>query len=88
MKEGLSQGLAAARQLGSPALLHGVQSAFVQGMDAAVLVSAGICCLGLVLTLVFMPLRTPAVGPVSPADAAASAAPPRLVDAAAARSAS
>jgi hypothetical protein len=61
MKEGLSQGLAVARQLGSPALIHGVQSAFVQGMDAAFLVSAGIAGIGLVLTLLFMPLRTPAL---------------------------
>jgi hypothetical protein len=40
-----------------------VKSAFVQGMDAAFLVSAGIAGIGLVLTLVFMPLRTPALAP-------------------------
>jgi EmrB/QacA subfamily drug resistance transporter len=63
MREGLTQGLGVARLLGSPSLAHGVQAAFVQGMDAAFLVSAGIAALGLVLTLVFMPLRTPALGP-------------------------
>ncbi|MGD1033386.1 MAG: DHA2 family efflux MFS transporter permease subunit [Candidatus Dormibacteria bacterium] len=68
MKEGLSQGLAVARQLGSPALVHGVRAAFVQGMDAAFLVSAGICAIGLVLTLVFMPLRTPALTPAPESD--------------------
>jgi len=87
MKEGLSQGLAVARQLGSPALIHGVQTAFVQGMDAAFLVSAGICGIGLVLTLVFMPLRTPALASASPTGAADSPAVPRLADAAAARTA-
>jgi hypothetical protein len=76
-----------ARQLGSPALIHGVQTAFVQGMDAAFLVSAGICGIGLVLTLVFMPLRTPALASASPTGAADSPAVPRLADAAAARTA-
>ncbi len=87
MKEGLSQGLAVARQLGSPALIHGVQTAFVQGMDAAFLVSAGISGVGLLLTLVFMPLRTPALASASPTGAADSPAVPRLADAAAARTA-
>ena len=58
MREGLTQGLAVARLAGSPALVRGVQAAFVQGMDAAFLVSAGIAAIGLLLTLVFMPLRT------------------------------
>ena len=87
MKEGLSQGLAVARQLGSPALIHGVQTAFVKGMDAAFLVSAGICGIGLVLTLLFMPLRTPALASASPTGADDSPAVPRLADAAAARTA-
>ncbi|MGA2283350.1 MAG: DHA2 family efflux MFS transporter permease subunit [Candidatus Dormibacteria bacterium] len=57
MKSGLSQGLAVAHLLGSPTLTRGVQDAFVRGMDAALLVSAGIAALGLLLTLAFMPLR-------------------------------
>jgi hypothetical protein len=76
MKEGLSQGLAVARQLGSPALIHGVQSAFVQGMDAAFLVSAGIAGIGLVLTLLFMPLRTPALTTASQSGGAEPAGMP------------
>ena len=60
MKTGLSQGLAVARQLGSAAVTHSVQNAFVHGMDAALLVSVGIAGFGLLLTLVFMPLRTDA----------------------------
>jgi DHA2 family multidrug resistance protein-like MFS transporter len=74
MKEGLTQGLAVARLAGSPALIHGVQAAFVQGMDAAFLVSAGIAGIGLLLTLVFMPLRT-AIHPVTPDAGAAGLSP-------------
>jgi EmrB/QacA subfamily drug resistance transporter len=74
MKEGLSQGLAVARLAGSPALVRGVQAAFVQGMDAAFLVSAGIAAIGLLLTLVFMPLRT-ALHPVTPDARAAGSSP-------------
>jgi len=76
MKTGLTQGLAVAHHLGSATLLHGVQSAFVQGMDAAFLVSAGIAGLGVVLTLAFMPLRVPALAP------ATTAAAPRPIPAA------
>ena len=81
MKEGLTQGLAVARLLVSPALTHGVEAAFVQGMDAAFRVSAGIAVIGLLLTLVFMPLRTPALAPPPETSAAdpAGAGPQRLV---------
>ena len=58
VKSGLTQGLAVAQQLDSTALAQGVRGAFVRGMDAALLVSVGIAGLGVVLTLVFMPLRT------------------------------
>ena len=57
MKAGLTQGLAVAQGLGSTALTHGIQSAFVRGMDAAMLVSVGVAGLGLGLALVFMPRR-------------------------------
>ena len=60
MRGGLAQGLAVAHALGSAALTHGVQSAFVRGMDAALLVSVGIAAVGMLLTLAFMPLRTAA----------------------------
>jgi len=85
MKAGLTQGLAAAERLGSAALAHEVRSAFVQGMDAAFLVSAGICALGLVLTLMFMPLRTPALTPTpetGAADPTGAGTLPSLADAA------
>jgi EmrB/QacA subfamily drug resistance transporter len=74
MKEGLTQGLAVARLAGSPALTHGVQGAFVQGMDAAFLVSAGIAGIGLLLTLVFMPRRT-TIHAVTPAAGTAGWSP-------------
>ena len=48
-------GVAVAQQAGSPALLHSVRSAFTDGMDTALVVSAGIAILGLVLTLLFLP---------------------------------
>jgi DHA2 family multidrug resistance protein-like MFS transporter len=48
-------GVAVAQQAGSPALLHSVRSAFTAGMDTALVVSAGIAILGLVLTLLFLP---------------------------------
>jgi len=69
MKTGLTQGLEAAQRLGSASLAHGVRNAFVQGMDAAFLVSAGIAALGLLLTLAFMPLRTPALATLPPGGA-------------------
>ncbi len=55
VKQSVFGGVAVAQQLGSAALLHSVRSAFVSGMDAAVLVSAGIAVAGLVLTLLFLP---------------------------------
>jgi EmrB/QacA subfamily drug resistance transporter len=48
-------GVTVAEKLSSPALLESVRHAFVQGMDAALLVSAGIAALATVLALVFLP---------------------------------
>jgi MFS transporter, DHA2 family, multidrug resistance protein len=48
-------GLAVAGKLGSPALAESVRSAFVAGMDAALLVSVGFALAGSVLALVFLP---------------------------------
>jgi len=53
-------GLAVADRLGSPALLESVRAAFVQGMDAALIVSAGISVAGILLALAFLPWRAPA----------------------------
>ncbi|HLJ68645.1 MAG TPA: MFS transporter [Chloroflexota bacterium] len=58
VKESIFGGIAVAGRLHSPALLHAVRTAFVDGMDVALLVSAGIAVVGIVLTLVFLPERT------------------------------
>jgi MFS transporter, DHA2 family, multidrug resistance protein len=50
-------GVAIAHRLNSPALFDSVRGSFVQGIDASILVSAGIAALGLVLTLLFLPSR-------------------------------
>ncbi len=51
-------GVAVAHRLGSAALLSTVRGAFVQGMDAALIVAAGIAVAGLVLALIFLPRRS------------------------------
>ena len=48
-------GVAVAHELHSPALLASVQRAFVHGMDLALLVSAAIALVGMVLTILFLP---------------------------------
>jgi len=58
VRSGIFGGVAVARQIGSPALLGSVQSAFVHGMDLALVVSAGIAAAGLILAAVFLPKRT------------------------------
>jgi EmrB/QacA subfamily drug resistance transporter len=55
VKQSVFAGVAVAQQVGSPALLHSVRSAFTAGMDIALLVSGGIAVVGLVLTLLFLP---------------------------------
>ena len=50
-------GVAVARQLGSSELLASVQGAFVNGMGAAFLFSAGISLVGMVLSIVLLPRR-------------------------------
>ncbi len=51
-------GVALATKLHSPALLESVRDAFVQGMDAALVVSAGIAAVATVLALIFLPGRS------------------------------
>jgi EmrB/QacA subfamily drug resistance transporter len=51
-------GLAVAEKLGSPALAVSVRSAFVSGMDAALLVSVGFALAGSVLALALLPARS------------------------------
>jgi len=56
-------GVAAANKLHSPALLESVRGAFVQGMDAALLVSAAIAALATLLAVIFLPGRTRVAAP-------------------------
>ncbi|HYU62530.1 MAG TPA: MFS transporter [Verrucomicrobiae bacterium] len=51
-------GVAVAEKLHSPALLASVRHSFVQGMDTALLVSAGVAALAIVVALVFLPGRS------------------------------
>jgi DHA2 family multidrug resistance protein-like MFS transporter len=50
-------GVVVARQLRSASVLASVRAAFVHGMDAALLMSAGIAAVGMVLTLILLPGR-------------------------------
>jgi hypothetical protein len=59
-------GVAVAQKLHSPALLTSVQRAFVHGMDLALLVSAGIALVGVVLTLLFLPQTNASKHPLKP----------------------
>jgi EmrB/QacA subfamily drug resistance transporter len=51
-------GVAVATKVNSPTLLESVRYAFVQGMDAALLVSAGIAAAAALLAVIFLPGRT------------------------------
>ena len=53
-------GVTVAERLHSPTLLVSVRHAFVQGMDAALVVSAGFAIVAVVLALIFLPGPTPA----------------------------
>ena len=71
VRQSVFRGVAAAEQLHLPSLLTSVRAAFVQGMDTALLVSAGIAFLGAVLALLFLPktnasLTTQTTRPTSP----------------------
>jgi DHA2 family multidrug resistance protein-like MFS transporter len=50
-------GLAVAGKLASRPLLHTVRGAFVSGMDAALWVSVGFACVGVVCALIFLPSK-------------------------------
>ena len=58
VQSSLFAGIAVAEKLGSISLLAAVRSAFVSGMDAALVVASAIAVAGLVLALVFMPRRS------------------------------
>ncbi len=58
VKQSVFAGVAVAQNLHSTALLESVRSAFVQGMDAALLASAAIAAIATLLALIFLPGRT------------------------------
>ncbi|MFI6997845.1 MFS transporter [Nocardia sp. NPDC050175] len=75
ISDGVNAGVAAARKLGDPAVLHQVQSAFVGGMAAMLWVCAIMCALSAVLAAAFIRSKQPAAvrpevagGAVRPAD--------------------
>jgi DHA2 family multidrug resistance protein-like MFS transporter len=55
VRQSVFGGVAIAKQLQLPTLVASVRTAFVQGMDNALLVSAGIALTGVVLSLLFLP---------------------------------
>jgi DHA2 family multidrug resistance protein-like MFS transporter len=57
VRDTAAAGVAVANQLGSEPLLAAVRAAFVDGMDAMLLVSGGIATLGAVLAITLMPRR-------------------------------
>jgi EmrB/QacA subfamily drug resistance transporter len=57
-------GLAVAQRIGSTQLAGSVRLAFVDAMDAALWVSAGVAVVGVVLALAFLPGRARAVGEI------------------------
>ncbi len=66
VRQSVFGGVAVAQKIHSAALLASVQTAFVHGMDMALLVSAGIALAGVVLTLVFLPASNAAKKTVQP----------------------
>ena len=57
VKSSVFGGITIAQQLGSTALLANVRSAFVNGIDAAALVTAGTAVVAIVVALLFLPNR-------------------------------
>ncbi|HSP73071.1 MAG TPA: DHA2 family efflux MFS transporter permease subunit [Gaiellaceae bacterium] len=58
-RDSVAAGTAAAGRLGSPALLHTVQTAYVHGLDVMLLTSAAVAAVGVPLTLAFLPRQAP-----------------------------
>lgn len=71
VREGVAGGLGIAQELGVPALATSVRVAFVAGMDAMLLVNAGLAILGVILAGVMMP-RTTTEAPLRPGQSGAN----------------
>jgi DHA2 family multidrug resistance protein-like MFS transporter len=55
IRQSVFSGVAVARQIRSASLLASVHAAFAHGMDLALVVSAGVALVGVVLSLFFLP---------------------------------
>jgi DHA2 family multidrug resistance protein-like MFS transporter len=66
VRQSVFGGVAVAHQLQSSPLLTSVRTAFVQGMDNALLVSAGIALLGALLSLLYLPRSNAPTGSEQP----------------------
>ena len=65
VRDSVYAGVEVADRLSSPELLTAVRTAFVDGLDRMLLVSAGVAVLGVVLTVAFLPARAPRVAAVA-----------------------
>jgi hypothetical protein len=61
VRQSVFGGVEVAHQLQSSSLLTSVRTAFVHGMDIALLVSAGIALMGVLLSLLFLPQSNPSI---------------------------
>jgi EmrB/QacA subfamily drug resistance transporter len=61
MRDSVYAGVEVADRLGSPDLLLAVRTAFVDGLEQMLWVSAGVAALGVLLTVAFLPARPPRV---------------------------
>jgi hypothetical protein len=76
VKSGISGGVAAAHDLGSPALLYSVSAAFVHGLDVMLWCCAAIALAAALLALAFLPRQAGAPGAEVPAAEPADAPEP------------
>jgi len=83
VRSGISGGVTVARKLGSAPLLHGVDVAFVHGLDVMLWSCAGIALAAALLALAFLPRRAgEAGGPGEPGEPLPASAPAADADAA------
>jgi len=66
VRQSVFGGVAVAQQLHSGALLASVRAGFVDGLDKALMVSAGFALLGAVLSLLFLPKSSSSIGSEQP----------------------
>jgi len=69
MRDSVYAGVAVADRLGSPELLLAVRTAFVDGLEQMLWVSAGVAVLGVLLTVAFLPARAPRLAATESAQA-------------------